>query len=68
MHGCINKVINKALYVGASVMGWWSTHKVLLELLHLLFVALKAAVVHGSALDGDLASLQVHLLQLYTLN
>lgn len=48
--------------------GVWCTHKVLLELLHLLFIALQAAVVHGSALDGDLSHLQVHLLQLCTLD
>lgn len=42
------------------------TYKVFLKLLHLLLVALQSAVVHGSALDGDLPHLQVHLLQLRT--
>lgn len=41
-----------------------STYEVLLELLHLLLVAFQPAVVHGSALDGDLSHLEVHLLQL----
>lgn len=40
------------------------TYKVFLELFHLLLVALQSAVVHGSALDGDLPHLQVHLLKL----
>lgn len=50
----INKDLKKCL----------STYKVFLKLLHLLLVALQSAVVHGSALDGDLPHLQVHLLQL----
>ena len=43
-----------------------STHKVLLQLLHLLLVALQPAVEHGSALDRDLPHLQVHLFHLQT--
>lgn len=45
-------------------MTYWNTYKVFLKLFHLLFIALQPAVVHGSALDGDLSHLQVHLLQL----
>lgn len=41
-----------------------STYKVFLKLFYFLLVALQSAVVHGSALDGDLPHLQVHLLQL----
>lgn len=42
----------------------FSTHKIFLKLFSFLLVALQSAVVHGSALDGDLPHLQVHLLQL----
>lgn len=49
---------------GDSIIRRKSTHKVFLEFLYFLLVALQPAVVHGSALDGNFPHLQVHLLQL----
>lgn len=55
--------IQSIIKVNTTIM-FKSTYKVFLKFLHFLLVALQSAVVHGSALDGNLSGLQVHLLQL----
>ena len=60
----ITVITYNVMNINKDLMRCLSTYKVFLKLLHLLLVALQSAVVHGSALDGDLPHLQVHLLHL----
>lgn len=55
---------NTEITINIDLRRCFSTYKVFLKLFYFLLVALQSAVVHGSALDGDLPHLQVHLLQL----
>lgn len=60
----VHYMCNIQITINIDLRRCLSTYKVFLKLFYFLLVALQSAVVHGSALDGDLPHLQVHLLQL----